>query len=406
MTTTREHNKYANYHFEDFLQDSYFIESMKTPSQESEAFWEKAKYTLNNPEDFIDACSYMKKLDEEVTQKGLTKEEISLLWDHITDDTIAHVPQRKRWNNWKFIQIAASVALVVLGTYWIYDWEKPNEENILSFAVQTENTIPAANNEAVLILSDKKQVRMKEDEATISYSNQDKVITVQSNNEKEIILQEEISVYNQLVTPKGKRSTLILADGSKVWLNAGTQVIYPKEFTDNKREIFVNGEIYIEVTPDKNRPFYVKTKKLDVRVLGTKFNVMSYSDASLQRVVLVSGSVAVDNRDQEKQEIALLPNQMYEINNDEELISQVNTENYISWVDGLYIYNDKPLDEILKGLCNYYGIQIEFVGKSSIRYSGKLDLKQSFDELLDGLKNLAPIEYTKYGNNQYNINCK
>lgn len=402
-----EQNKYIKFKYEDFLQDPYFLESMKTPSDESIAFWEKAKQTFKNPKEFEDACKYIDKLNEEIAEKALTKEEISLLWKQISDDTFSHIPIRKTLHSpWKFIQIAASVAVILFFAYWIYDQDKAKDDSILSFALQTTHTVPVTEDESVLILSDKKQVRMKEDEATISYSNQNKVITVQKDDKEEVISQEETFVYNQLVTPKGKRSTLILADGSKIWLNAGTQVIYPKEFQKDKREIFVNGEIYIEVTPDKERPFFVKTRNLDVRVLGTKFNVMSYSDETLERIVLVSGSVAVDNRNPENEEVALSPNQMYEVNNHKARVSQVDTYNFISWIHGLYIYNDKSLDEVLDGLSRYYGIQIEFNGKSSTRYSGKLDLKQSFDELLDGMKGLTNIEYTKDENNKYSINCK
>lgn len=408
MTNAMEHDKYIDYCFEEFLQDAYFIESMKSPSPESVAFWEKTKGVLTNPKDFEDACKYMSKLDEEVARKALSDMEVASLWKEIRADTMDYVPAKQiQWNYRRFIQVAASVAVVFLIAYWIYDRQVPEQDNILSFARQTENLVPADADDAVLILSDKKQVRMKEDEATVSYSNREKVITVQKNNEEEIISQEETAAYNQLVTPRGKRSTLILADGSKVWLNAGTQVIYPKEFRDDQREIFVNGEIYIEVQPDKKRPFYVKTKDLDVRVLGTKFNVKSYPGEPLQRVVLVSGSVAVDNRSLHEQEgVTLSPNQMYEMNDNKGLVSQVDTENYISWIHGLYIYNDKPLNEILKELSKYYGLQVEFIGESSIRYSGKLDLKQSFEELLNGLKNLASITYTTDGNNKYTINCK
>lgn len=76
-----------------------------------------------------------------------------------------------------------------------------------------------------------------------------------------------------MVIPRGKRSVLTFSDGSKVWVNAGTRVIYPTEFEKDKREIYVDGEIYIEVARDEERPFYVRTKDMNVRVLGTKFNV-------------------------------------------------------------------------------------------------------------------------------------
>lgn len=189
----------------------------------------------------------------------------------------------------EILQIAASVAVILFFAYWIYDQDKAKDDSILSFALQTTHTVPVTEDESVLILSGKKQVSMKEDEATISYSNQNKVITVQKDDKEEVISQEETFVYNQLVTPKGKRSTLILADGSKIWLNAGTQVIYPKEFQKDKREIFVNGEIYIEVTPDKERPFFVKTRNLVCVYWGLNSMLCLIRMEALERIVLVSG---------------------------------------------------------------------------------------------------------------------
>ncbi len=100
-------------------------------------------------------------------------------------------------------------------------------------------------------------------------------MTVNSEQLQESVTDEEHS-FNQLIVPNGKRSTLALEDGTKMWINAGSRVIYPNKFKKNKREIYVDGEVYMEVARDEERPFVVKTNMLDVQVLGTSFNVMAY----------------------------------------------------------------------------------------------------------------------------------
>ena len=104
---------------------------------------------------------------------------------------------------------------------------------------------------------------------------------------------------------------MTFADGSKVWVNAGTRVIYPVEFEKDKREIYVDGEIYIEVARDENRPFYVRTKDMNVRVLGTKFNVTAYESEAIRSVVLAQGCVQVETARTPK--AILAPNQMFSL---------------------------------------------------------------------------------------------
>lgn len=125
--------------------------------------------------------------------------------------------------------------------------------DIATFAVQTKTELPATE-ETLLILAEDKVVSLKEKETTITYDS----VAIKANEEN--ISKKELAVYNQLVIPRGKRSVLTFSDGSKVWVNAGTRVIYPTEFEKDKREIYVDGEIYIEVARDEERPFYVRTK--------------------------------------------------------------------------------------------------------------------------------------------------
>ena len=98
---------------------------------------------------------------------------------------------------------------------------------------------------------------------------------------------------NQVVVPFGKKSSIELADGTKVWLNAGSRMAFPDRFTGSRREIFLEGEAFFNVTPDKSMPFYVKTKEVVIRVLGTKFNVSAYEADNEVVTVLVEGTVSM-----------------------------------------------------------------------------------------------------------------
>lgn len=185
---------------------------------------------------------------------------------------------------------------------------------------------------------------------------------------------------------------MTFADGTKVWVNAGTRVIYPVEFEKDKREIYVDGEIYIEVARDENRPFYVRTKDMNVRVLGTKFNVTAYESEAIRSVVLAQGCVQVETARTPK--AILAPNQMFSSADGKENISQVDVEQAISWINGLYCFQSADLGIVLQRLSTYYGVNVEFdPALSKIKCSGKIDLKDSFETVINGLTFVAPISY-------------
>ena len=215
---------------------------------------------------------------------------------------------------------AASVAILVGSFFLLKNYQAVLAPDIATFAVQTKTELPATE-ETLLILAEDKVVSLKEKETTITYDS----VAIKANEEN--ISKKELAVYNQLVIPRGKRSVLTFSDGSKVWVNAGTRVIYPTEFEKDKREIYVDGEIYIEVARDEERPFYVRTKDMNVRVLGTKFNVTAYESEPIRSVVLAQGCVQVETTQTPK--AILAPNQMFSSVEGKENISQVDVEQMI-----------------------------------------------------------------------------
>ena len=259
------------------------------------------------------------------------------------------------------------------------------DPDIATFAVNTKADLPLTE-ETLLILAEDNVVSLKEKETEITYDS----VEIKTNQES--IQKEKSAAYNQLVIPRGKRSVLTFADGSKVWVNAGTRVIYPVEFEKDKREIYVDGEIYIEVARDENRPFYVRTKDMNVRVLGTKFNVTAYESEAIRSVVLAQGCVQVETARTPK--AILAPNQMFSSADGKENISQVDVEQAISWINGLYCFQSADLGIVLQRLSTYYGVNVEFdPALSKIKCSGKIDLKDNFETVINGLTFVAPISY-------------
>ena len=156
--------------------------------------------------------------------------------------------------------------------------------------------------------------------------------------------EKEVAAFNQLLVPYGKQTTLTLADGTRVWVNAGSRLIYPSAFDDDRREIYAEGEIYIEVAHDAARPFTVHTGKMDVRVLGTRFYVSSYGRDRTQEVVLRSGSVNVAPADAPEHGIRIEPDQRASLDTAGTFrIREVRAEDYISWIHGYYRFDNTLL---------------------------------------------------------------
>ncbi len=195
-------------------------------------------------------------------------------------------------------------------------------------------------------------------------------------------------------TPTGHQSKTILSDGTVVWLNSGSELIFT-EVPGKERRVNLKGEAYLEVAHDPSRPFIVETAQLKVKVLGTKFNVNAYDSA--QSVVLIEGSVAVrDNIAANSME--MLPNEMFifDAETGERTIKPVDSDKYVSWKEGYLLLDMIPLNEVLTRLQQFYGVEINFDAQESnwIPISGKLELRDGLETALNHLKLLAPITFS------------
>ena len=379
------HKNYSEFSFEDFLQNDFFISSMKNTTPETSEYWDQFQKENKNLKNFDAAKDFIESIN--TYHYNLSSYEINKIKQGI------HKKKYRRKHNqnlfyWS-IGVAASIALLIIFRFTGVENKEiiSPKPDIMAFADITKSENKAEDIQ--LILSDKQTIRLDQEETVITYD------TTSISVDKKTITQNETSGFNQLIVPLGKRSILNLSDGTKVWVNADTRLIYPVSFANDVREIFVDGEIYIEVTTDAKRPFVVKTKDLDVRVLGTKFNVTAYNADDEKKIVLVSGSVQINSKKDEKT-TRLHPNQMYISGKEQNHIENVDTKKYTSWIDGIYYCENENLGSILQRLARYYGVEITCdLPISKVVFSGKLDLKDSLSDIFNNISFTLPISYVE-----------
>lgn len=381
---------YTNYTAERLLEDDYFLESFYNPTIESQSFWEKL---ILKDEVLAEEFRYANTILRSIPYRNQTfsSEDKELLWKRIS----ATSHKKRLFRYWYSSVAAVAILLLAVGSFYYVDYYEGDNFTAIEKVQKPEYPVETIQ----LILADEKKVDIAED-SRLQYSNEGEL---HINTQKVDIPQKSAdtdkrnsTAYNQLIVPAAKRSFLGLADGSRIWVNANTRVVYPVTFDDKEREIYVDGEIYIEVSPDKARPFIVKSKKMDIRVLGTKFNVSAYEASQEASVVLVSGKVNV--RTNNRTESVLEPSDRLSYEKGFTDIRKVNVENYISWKDGFYTFDNESFSVVLDKLSNYYGKKISYNSTvRALRCSGSLNLGEDMVKILTGLESTMPVNFTIEG---------
>lgn len=212
---------------------------------------------------------------------------------------------------------------------------------------------------------------------------------------------ELLAATNTLTVPAGQRVNLKLPDGTTVWLNARSEMVYPAVFSGSKREIKLDGEAYFEVAHNAESPFVVHTRKCDVEVLGTKFNVEAYSDSDDFAASLMEGSVKVTDNAALSAPILLKPGQEVHSEDDRLLVSSIDDYDRFRWREGLVCFNDIPFCELMKRFETCYGISIVVENKNLEEYScsGKFRISDGLDNALRILRRNAKYTFERNEDN-------
>jgi len=191
--------------------------------------------------------------------------------------------------------------------------------------------------------------------------------------------------YNTLEIPRGAEYFIVLSDSTKVWLNSDSKLRYPVSFAGDERIVELSGEAYFEVSKDKTRPFKVITDEQVVEVLGTEFNLSSYSDEELIYTTLVEGQLKVYTEENPELSQILLPGFQTYYFREEGLIAKrkVDVYEYTAWKDGVFCFKNKPLEDMMKTLARWYDINVVFENeaKKNIRFNGDLERYDNFEKI-------------------------
>ena len=196
--------------------------------------------------------------------------------------------------------------------------------------------------------------------------------------------------------PECSEYHLVLEDGTEVWMNADSKMVYPARFVGNSREVKVEGEVYLEVAKDASRPFRVEAGGLKIEVLGTSFNVNTYEDVE---VTLVSGAVRAEQLEGTA-EWTLAPGQQLAATEAGVKVERVNVQDYICWREGTYIFKGERLEDIAKTLTRWYGKDVVFLedGMKEKLFTGILDKGVGVDVFMRQLSESSGIKFVVSGN--------
>ncbi len=338
--------KYDEYQLEDFLTDEFFIEWVKTPNENNKHFWERwiAEHAEKR-ELIIQASNWIKRFNY-----GNEVELSDKAYVEIFENVVRKEPKKehnhgvakKSIKTWllSFRQVAAFLILgLIVGWLWM-DW---------------------------------------------SYSDR---------------LPEKVEASIEMInrsTPLGAKSTFLLEDGSKIFLNAGSEIQFPKAFSKKERKVNLKGEAFFEIM-EEERPFIVSTDQVEVRVLGTSFNVKEYSEGKLS-VALVSGKVRINDRN--GNQLMLAPNEMMTFNQQGEFFkSGFDPMEVAGWKDKMLVFKNSSIYQVKEKLEAWYGVKVNLRGiyPKDWAYSG-IYKDESLENVLQGISKTSSIQVSLDGKN-------
>jgi ferric-dicitrate binding protein FerR (iron transport regulator) len=393
-------DKYKDYSATDFLEDSDFLRWLNEPTREDQDFWDE--YIKSHP-----------------SQRAKIKE-ATLLYNlfHSREYKLALPEQYELWKAIQagsqtsgkevFLRIFKYAAILVLVffsgavSYYMYHNFVGQDQ------YQLAEINPAVNGEAMVILADGSKVSLDKQMSEISYSTNGQQLVVNNDTitQKAETMKESM---NKVIVSYGKKSMVLLSDGTKVWLNAGSQLVYPAVFLKDTREVALTGEAFFDVVKNPQKPFVVKAADVSVQVLGTRFDISAYPEDKTIQAILEEGKInlkysgsGIFKRDYV---VEMVPNQMVEFDkvSREANSSTVNVSKYVSWKDGMLEFEKANLYKALKQVERFYNIKILLEDQSigSYKLSGKLDLKDEPEEVLNVIKLTVPIDWQRKSNGDF-----
>jgi len=293
---------------------------------------------------------------------------------------------------WRRITATAACIAIIAGYYFL---KTPDHRSIGIVRRQPaqSNDVAPGRNKAILQLADSSTIVLDDsDTGTLAQQGSTKVLKLTNGQlayrtaASRELRATSAPVYNVISTPRGGQYQVVLPDGSKVWLNAASSLRFPTAFTGKERAVTVTGEAYFDIAPNRNMPFTVQVNDTRIEVLGTRFNVMSYSNEAMLNTTLLEGAVRIAQLTGKPGEPAKLsPGQQASIYNGSAsiIVNSVDTESVVAWKNGLFQFESNDVQTIMRQMERWYDVDVHYAGKAPEgHYSWSVGRDQSLMKVL------------------------
>ncbi|MEO6948336.1 MAG: FecR domain-containing protein [Ginsengibacter sp.] len=286
--------------------------------------------------------------------------------------------------------VAASVIFLLAFALVFSAINKPSEEVLPAGQISSEytNDVQPGRQKAMLVLSDGKKVPLdKSESGKVIMDGSTEVMNEEGSLIYNNVTGEDESVrFNTLITSRGETYPLVLSDGSKVWLNSASSIRFPVVFKGKERAVEITGEAYFEVAHNNKMPFRVSVNNMEVKVLGTHFNINSYNDDGAIKTTLLQGSVRVMEGNKS---VLIKPGEQAQVfdpafNPIKKIqVQTVNVDDVVAWKNGFFSFRHSNLKDIVKQLSRWYDIEVKYEGDiKQQEFTGKIDRHLSLSEVL------------------------
>ncbi len=347
-------------------------------NEELDGLLKKAWDGLENPEVVFDPIKSDHILNYILHAK--TKE------DHIVD-----VPSARNNLVWRKIGIAAVILLFAYTGAHFYFYQPQKQFKKVVQKLPLHNDVLPGGNKAVLTLANGKKIIL--DNANTGVLAKQGSTDIDKTKDGQIIYKafnhgqnDQNITLNTVSTPRGGQYQVVLSDGSKVWLNAASSLRFPAVFKGKTREVEITGEAYFEVAKNAAMPFFVKTGRFVVEVLGTHFNIMAYNNESFIKTTLLEGAVKVRSGNSIH---FLKPGQQALLNaqGQTKIIEDVDVDDETAWKNGLFQFKDAGIETVMRQAERWYNVTISYEGKIPVKqFTGRISRDVKVSELLNMLK--------------------
>jgi len=316
-----------------------------------------------------------------------------IIWNGTLHRSGLAVPKTRRLR-WLPYAAAAVLCLLLSVVFIVYQSDR---KQISQQRISLQE-VPPGGNQATLFFSDGQSVELRADQQEIRLGGQEIVY-----GDGSVVLPKD-SRSLTVKTPRGGQYKLVLPDGTQVWLNAESELTYPESFGVGERSVTLRGEAYFDVTKSQQGAvFVVRTPEMDVKVLGTKFNINAYPDDGATKTTLIEGSVSIQTV--EGYAAIIKPGQQAYQTIHGIQIDQVDTHAPVAWKEGYFAFENTRLSDIVRQLSRWYAISVDYTTIPHLHFTGGISRDVPLGQVIDMLEKSGKIKFA-LKNNQLTVSEK